>query len=160
MDNFQSKIQKGLNNVQKGIEEGKNKLQTSQEIVSLRDEVISFQDKRTSLILELGELTYGQMRDSGMDQDLVNSIGNEILDLDKKIFNLLSTIGEKSAKENDSLCECGATLTLNDKFCKECGKKVELFSAKVDLETIRCNRCDMENLVGNKFCNCCGIKLN
>lgn len=160
MDNFQSKIQKGLNNVQKGIEEGKNKFQTSQEIVSLRDELGQFEEKRTSFILELGELAYGQVRNNQIDQELVDSIGNEILGLDKDIFNLLRTIEEKSVKENDSNCECGAVLTPTDKFCKECGKRVELFSTNSDGETIICKRCDMGNLASNKFCNCCGIKIN
>ena len=159
MDNLGSKIQKGLSNVQKGIEDGKTKFQTSQEIVNLRYELKEFDEKRTSLILDMGELTYGQIRTGEANEELVKSISEDIFEIDKNIFNLLETIEEKSAKENASLCQCGGHLSPDDKFCKSCGKKVELFEVDNNVETIICHRCNTETISTNNYCNCCGVKI-
>lgn len=159
MDNLGSKIQKGLSNVQKGIEDGKTKFQTSQEIVNLKDEVKEFEEKRTSLVLDLGELTYGEIRTGLINKELVESISNDIFGIDKNIFNLLKTIDEKSAKENADICQCGAPLSSEDKFCKSCGKKVEILQVDLDIDTLACHRCGTENIVTNSYCNCCGVKI-
>ena len=160
MENFQSKIQKGLNTVQKGIEGGKNKFQTSQEIIALKDMVEENEEKRTNLILSLGELTYGKIRNNKINDDEVNSLAEDILELDKEIFNLLKIIDEKNIEEHSLICECGNLLTPSDRFCKNCGKKVEQISAKDDEEKTICHRCESEILASSKYCNCCGIKIN
>lgn len=159
MDNLGSKIQKGLDNVQKGIEDGKSKFQTSQEVGGLREEVRELEAKRTSLMLDLGELTYTRMRTSNGNEGLVESITGELLQIDKKIFNLLHTIEEKSFKESAGVCQCGNPLTPTDKFCKSCGNKVEVFEKNLNVETIICHKCNTENITTNNFCNCCGVKI-
>lgn len=159
MDNLGSKIQQGLTNVQKGIEDGKSKFQTSQEVSSLREEVRELESKRTSLILDLGELAYTTMRTSNTNEELAESIMVELLEIDKGIFNLLHTIEEKSFKESEGVCQCGSPLTPNDKFCKSCGSKVEVFEKNLNVETIVCHNCNTENVATNNFCNCCGVKI-
>lgn len=160
MDNLGSKFQKGFSNVQKGIEDGKNKIQTSQEVLALKEEVRVFEEKRSSIIIDLGELTYKRIRENQIKEEALNNIALEILGLDKEIFSLLQIIEEKSKKEKDLQCECGSELTASDRFCKECGKKVELAVKKQSLHMVICERCQTENTAENNYCNCCGLKIN
>lgn len=153
MEKIQSKIQKG-------IQEGKSKIQTSQEIMSLKDKVRENQEKRTSLILPLGELTYEKVRNNQLKDEIFNPIAEEILKLDKNIFNLLKTIEEKTKEERYLTCECGNILSTEDKFCKNCGKKVESITSEDDGERILCSRCGTEIPVTSKYCSCCGIKID
>lgn len=159
MDNFGAKVQKGLSNVQKGIEEGKNKIQTSQELLGLKEEVAQVEEKRSSFIFDLGELTYKKIRDGEIEGEDLNSIGIEVSSLDKEIFNLLKIIEEKTRKQENLVCECGAGLTVNDKFCKECGSKVEALISSDDKDMIICQHCESKNITSNNYCNCCGIKI-
>lgn len=160
MENLQSKFQKGLSSVQKGLEEGKNKFQTSQEVINLRNQVEENQEIRTSLILSLGELAYEKIRNNELKDETVDSIGEKILELDKNIFDLLKIIEEKTKEDSSYVCECGTSLTLEDKFCKSCGKKVEIPTTNVDEEKIICNRCKSQISISSKYCNCCGMKLS
>lgn len=159
MDSLQTKVQKGLNNMQRGIEEGKNKIQSSQEILALREEVNQLEESRTYFIFELGEMTYKKIRDNEISEEDFKTLGLEVSILDRKIFNLLKAIDEKSKREEDLLCMCGAKLTHNDRFCKECGKKVDVFTSSDSNETLLCKNCETENTSDNNYCNCCGKKI-
>jgi len=160
MESLQSKVQKGLSSVQKGIEGGKSKLQVSQEIATLKREVNESEEKRSNLIYSLGELTYENIRTRKNDSERVKNISDEILELDKNIFDLLKVIDRKTKEENGLTCTCGNSLTSDDKFCKECGKKVESELDKKNSEKIICSRCQSEILASSKYCNCCGININ
>lgn len=68
--------------------------------------------------------------------------------IDEQDFAKLSNLG----KAETILCEgCGAVLKKADKFCFNCGKKVEKTSA--------CPNCKMQNEDGSQFCVNCGQKL-
>lgn len=160
VEDLQTKVQKGLSSFQKGIENGKSKLRISQELISLKDEVKNLEDLRTSCVLELGELSYMQIRNKNVDEEVVTKTGNKILELDKKIFKLLQEIEERTKKGEETTCECGASVTASDKFCRKCGKKVEIQGNDIVEKTIVCNHCKATIPATYKYCNCCGIKIN
>lgn len=156
MDKIQSKLFKGANTVQEGLKKGKEKFETSQELNELKGELRILQQKRTNHMLGLGEDAYGKHRQG---QDITLQFVDEIKMLDKSIFDILKIIQEKTNTQDERFCECGNTVTLNDKFCKECGKKTEVIK-EVDInDMVECHICSTYNLKNNNYCNCCGSKL-
>lgn len=51
---------------------------------------------------------------------------------------------------------CGAQVKDDDKFCTECGNKIE----KLSSDFITCTNCGKENQPSNKFCENCGNSLS
>ncbi|OLS02613.1 zinc ribbon domain-containing protein [Tissierella creatinophila] len=156
MDDMKSKFFKASSSVQEGLKKGKEKFETSQELNELKLEVRDLQQNRTNHIIELGEAAYFKFR---MGKETSVPFVEEIKVLDKKIFDLLKVIEKKTRIESAKTCECGNPLTLKDKFCKECGKRVEVIE-KVDIkDMVECSDCKTINLNNNKYCNCCGYRL-
>ena len=156
MEKIQSKFFEGASSVQEGLKKGKQKFESSQELNDLKGEVNSLQTKRTAYILEIGEDAYSKVR---MDKSLSLPFTEEVKALDKKIFILLKKIEAMNKIEGNKTCECGKALTNEDRFCKNCGKKV-LEEETLDMEDmIACNTCETPNSNTNKYCNCCGHAL-
>lgn len=149
MEDMKSKIFKGASSV-------KEKFESSQELNELKLEVRELEKKRTNYILELGEAAYANFR-RGEEIELL--FGDRIRELDKRMFGLLNIIEQKRRLEAGQVCECGNALTPEDKFCKECGKKVEVFSQLDPNEMIECSTCKTLNPETNKYCNSCGYRL-
>ncbi|MER3123743.1 zinc ribbon domain-containing protein, partial [Bacillus altitudinis] len=83
---------------------------------------------------------------------------NQIIDIDKHIYDLSMKIKEIETLQNDTICECGSIINPNAKFCAECGKKIEI--EEVQVKYIICNNCDSEVNLDSKYCSCCGFKLD
>lgn len=149
MEDIKSKIFKGASDV-------KEKFETSQELNEFKLKLKELQKKRTNYILELGEAAYSSLRKG---EEIKLPFVEEIQELDKKIFDLLNVIEEKRGLEEGRVCECGNPLTPEDKFCKECGKKVEEVKRVDADDMIECPTCHTLNLNTNNFCNSCGSKL-
>ncbi|MBU5292914.1 zinc ribbon domain-containing protein [Anaerosalibacter bizertensis] len=158
MANIRYKFQKGIKKIQDGFSTEKTKFQTSQEILSLEERVSKNEEERLELIISLGEKYYMEYREDKVKNEEISNIGLKIAELDKKIYHDLKTIEEKT-KTQDLICECGTPLTSKDKFCKNCGKKVEL-QEKENIESIECPNCEEEIPLDSSYCICCGIKLD
>ena len=105
-------------------------------------EIENAQIKKANLLLDMGIMTY-------------DNICNEILEIDKLIYNNNLRIKKLEEKSKDLVCECGSILNSENNFCGSCGKKVEI----EDNYLIECTRCNSLNEEDSVYCACCGIKL-
>lgn len=79
------------------------------------------------------------------------NIANIIID-DKDLERLTNSYKQIKKTENHVCRNCGSMLKENDKFCSECGKKVEMSK--------KCPSCFAEISDESKFCSSCGNALN
>ena len=107
-------------------------------------EIENAQIKKANLLLDMGIMTYEKIRNEIIIDDSFDNICNEILEIDKLIYN-----------NKDLVCECGSILNSENNFCGSCGKKVEI----EDNYLIECTRCNSLNEEDSVYCACCGIKL-
>lgn len=134
----------------------KEKFESSQELNDLKIRLETLERQRTDLIIRLGEDTYTSYRRS---EEIELDKLDEIVLVDKEIHKALEGIRSIERQIEGKHCECGSELFPEDKFCKECGRKV-LEERKTDKEDIRlCPRCETENHVDNNYCISCGNKL-
>jgi hypothetical protein len=158
-NDLQSKLGEGLSKVQGGIEQGKQRLQIAQEINKLKKSIAESSQKKSKILLEVGQLTYRKMRTGELqDADLLH-MSNNIIDLDKQMYMATTQIAELSkTTQNGVLCSCGTMNGMNDKFCGGCGAKIEQ-PAEIDLSTASsCSQCEEIVPVGANFCPCCGSR--
>jgi hypothetical protein len=129
MSDFQSKIQKSLLGLQKGVQksfqEGKEKIQQTQEIISLKNEISKIEDNRDELYLALGKSAFEKIVNEEMEDELLEGVVDQINYFNEKITELKSILSEKTGKEETTTCECGAEVTIDSKFCPNCGKKLD-----------------------------------
>ena len=160
MADIQSTFHKITKGIKKGYEDGVNKFQTSQEVLDLKDRVSQNEAKRLELIATLGENHYLKYRNGEIQDEHIEEICSRIAEIDKKIFKDLRTIEEKIKIHDEKIvCECGASLTPDDKFCKNCGKSIKSPDEELIEKTI-CPHCDEETPLNSKYCNCCGKQIS
>lgn len=120
----------------------------------LEKEIANYEEQKSQKIFELGLLAYDKIRRGLIEEDLFREICFEIKKLDLEIYNRLVDINEIDGKKDFYVCECGAVLKKEDKFCKECGKKVTSYN-----DTILCDICASKIDADSNFCVCCGSKV-
>ena len=111
--------------------------------------------KKANLLLDMGIMTYEKIRNEIIVDNSFDDICNEILEIDKLIYNNNLRIKKLEEKSDEIVCECGSVLNSENKFCGTCGKKVEIEEDYLT-ECIRCNSLNEEDSV---YCACCGAKL-
>jgi len=97
----------------------------------------------------LGQLNKKLMSEYGVAVFSFNiaNIINDDKDLDR-----LTAIYKQAKKAGSVFCRgCGGPLKEKDKFCSECGRKVEI--------SHKCPQCFTENADDAKFCSACGCKM-
>lgn len=123
----------------------------------LDKKIKEYEIKKAELLLELGKLTYQNIRGIQIDNDRINNLSNEIFELDKKMY-LTQEESEKGAIQNNKItCLCGNKFKIDDKFCSECGRKIDV--NQEHFETITCLQCDCELKKDSVYCICCGYKV-
>lgn len=118
-------------------------------------EIENAQIKKANLLLDMGIMTYEKIRNEIIIDDSFDNICNEILEIDKLIYNNNLRIKKLEEKSKEIVCECGSVLNSENNFCGSCGKKVEI----EDNYLIECTRCNSLNEEDSVYCACCGIKL-
>ena len=118
-------------------------------------EIENAQIKKANLLLDMGIMTYEKIRNEIIIDDSFDNICNEILEIDKLIYNNNLRIKKLEEKSKEIVCECGSILNSESNFCGSCGKKVEI----EDNYLIECTRCNSLNEEDSVYCACCGIKL-
>ena len=72
--------------------------------------------------------------------------------IDEKDMERLTAVYKQAKQSGSVACRgCGSPLKENDKFCSECGRKVEI--------SHKCPQCFTENPDEAKFCSACGCKM-
>lgn len=120
-----------------------------------RNKIENAQIKKANLLLDMGIMTYEKIRNEIIIDDSFDNICNEILEIDKLIYNNNLRIKKLEESSKELVYECGSVLNSENKFCGICGKKVEI----EDNYLIECTRCNSLNEEDSVYCACCGIKL-
>lgn len=123
MSDIQDKFQKGLSSFQHGLKKGKDKVVTSQKIMSLKFKISELEKEKENLFTSLGITTYRKMSGEEVQYEDLEKLAENIKEIDCEIDDLQKQIEEKS-QSIKSTCECGAEISSQDKFCKNCGKPI------------------------------------
>lgn len=158
MSDLQSKFGNGMNKLQEGIEQGKMKLQVAQEMAQLKKITQEKLQEKTEILLELGQTVYMQLRDDEVRVDLLKAIVAPVQELDVAIYNTRRQISNLQRQEQKGQCSCGGPLSLNDKFCGQCGKENELLLQSKNIEKEACSSCSEQIATEATFCPACGMK--
>ena len=118
-------------------------------------EIENAQMRKTDLLLNLGMIAYEKIRKSIIINESFDGICNEILEIDKLIYNNKLKIKTLEESSKELVCECGNILNSENNFCPSCGKKIEVEEEYF----IECARCNTLNEDDSIYCGCCGIKL-
>lgn len=134
----------------------KGRFESSQESNELNNSLKVLERERTGYILELGETTYTSHRRG----EKIQLEGTEqIIEIDKKIHQLLEKIELLKEQLVGNKCECGNELLPGDSFCKECGKEISEALEIDEEDLINCLNCGTRNHIDNNYCISCGNKL-
>lgn len=160
MSNFQSKMEEGLSKFQGGVEQSKAKISTLQELARLKKSLKESSEEKAMLLLELGELAHLRIREEKIKDPDMLEVTEKICQKDQKMYQLQKTISQLTEKqEEDKTCQCGAQITETDKFCGECGTRVNQVEKAEEVAVTTCATCEMEVSAAGKYCNCCGAIL-
>ena len=118
-------------------------------------EIENAQMRKTDLLLNLGMIAYEKIRKAIIIDESFDDICNEILEIDKLIYNNKLKIKTLEESSKELVCECGNILNSENNFCPACGKKIEVEEEYF----IECARCNTLNEDDSIYCGCCGIKL-
>lgn len=123
--------------------------------INIQNKINKYEDEKSDKIFELGNLVYEKVREGLIDSSLFGGICGDIKKLDLKIYNCMQEIyGLGNFKEYE-VCDCGFVVKNNEKFCPQCGKKIEKEKKK-----ILCEHCSSSIDEDSKFCVCCGFKVD
>lgn len=129
-----------------------NKINESK--VELIKEIEDLQKQKSKILINLGSITYEKIRKSEIIDNDLKSNCEGLKELDKLIYDLNNKIDKLEYEENVK-CDCGAKLDMNNKFCSECGKKIEYSTESIGT----CKECSSEIKEDYAYCVCCGNKL-
>lgn len=148
-----------MNKLQEGIEQGKMKLQVAQEIAQLKKEIQGQLQKKTEVLLELGQTVYVQLRNNGVKEAELKQVVAPIQAFDVAIYQAQKRIVELQKQQGEkTTCECGGSLSINDKFCGTCGKQNPMLAVESSVEKVACVSCNEHIAKDSIFCPVCGIK--
>ncbi|WP_042273098.1 zinc ribbon domain-containing protein [[Clostridium] dakarense] len=154
---MQDKIEKNFSKVQDNIEKGKEKVDNLKSKLDIKKVINEAEVKKTNILLEMGMLTFKKIRSKEINDYSFNEFCDEILELDKIIYESNLNINELETDKRGIFCECGYVANINDKFCVECGRKIQSEDNQVDLKI--CEHCNNEMDKDSNYCICCGNKL-
>lgn len=115
------------------------------------------QRDKAKIFMDMGVLAYQRIREGKIYDPSFETMCDEILSLDKSVYDNSLKEEDKYLKEN-LVCECGHKINEGNKFCSQCGKIVEIVEEEID--TTSCISCGSEIDIDSSFCICCGSKLN
>ena len=133
-----------------------NRQEIKKEIDMLNKNIENTSLRKEEALLELGIYIYQKVREGLLNNSEINEKCESIIGFDHVIYDAKVKIDEFQKQLQGIKCICGATLTTEDKFCGQCGQKVEI---PVDTtEYIECERCLSKIDKNSIYCPCCGIK--
>ena len=119
------------------------------------EEIENAERKKENLLLNMGIMTYEKIRNEKIVDESFDNICDELLEVDKLIYNNNIKINKLEETSKDIICECGNILNSENNFCGICGKKIEIKNSYYN----ECKKCNTLNEDDSIYCGCCGIKL-
>lgn len=135
----------------------KTKGNNSLENRTLVDEIKEAEKEKAKIFMEMGILLYQKIRENTIEDASFEKMSDELVELDKLIYNNRLKIEGANLQNHKSTCDCGSIIDEDSKFCSQCGQMIE---ADEGIRAIKCLSCDSELDVDSKYCVCCGSKLN
>lgn len=154
MENLQNRLGNGISSIQNNFEKGKEKVEVVKEKSKLSKIIEDAQDKKSQLLCEIGLVMYQKIREGIIVEQDLDDICESIKGFDYIIYDSKNKISMLETMQSENKCSCGNEIEDTDKFCRGCGKKVEVLVYKTEL--CRCNNCEADIEYGSKFCPCCG----
>ncbi|RDY24579.1 zinc ribbon domain-containing protein [Romboutsia maritimum] len=137
------------------LDKKKEKISIFKEELEIKKEIEQDNLEKTNILLELGILTYEKFRKQEVYDSSFDDMCQELLDLDKKIYENNLRIENLRKSQIQIKCECNNELSVSDKFCPECGKKVCLEEENMMI----CEFCESKIDNDSIYCICCGKKI-
>ncbi|WP_373599225.1 zinc ribbon domain-containing protein [Paraclostridium bifermentans] len=155
---MQNTIENGISKIEKGFEKGKNKMDSRKEISQLNKKLNELDSRKQQSLQELGSMVYNLVSKGLIENEEIKEKCNNIAGYQHLIYENKKEVEDIKILKEGFKCGCGNTLYSDDKFCGNCGKKVEIQEEEVTY--ITCRRCETEINEEANFCPCCGIKLS
>lgn len=157
--NLQSTLENSVTKLQGGIEQGKIRLQSAQEMGKLKKEIQELLQKKEELLVELGQLVYLQLRSNELKEEILFQTVEPIKKIDISLYNAKKQLEElKQSQEDGITCNCGARLTVEDKFCGNCGTPNPMLNRPKEVDLVECQSCGQDTPKDATFCPVCGTK--
>lgn len=132
-----------------------NNRKIDKEKSKINDNILDLEKKKVELLLDMGMMTYQKIRNNIINDIDFNEISNEILDVDKLIYDKNLELNKLTNLNTKKKCVCGNEVDNSDKFCSICGKNVE----DEIKEYVICERCSTNVDIDSNYCTCCGSKI-
>lgn len=159
MSSVENTIGSGLSKIQETLDKSKNKVVEMKEVSKINKTIEDLNIKKSELLLEIGIDTYKKVRAGIIQDDEIAEKCKRIVGFDYILYDNKKKLDVLKKEAEGFACSCGNKLTYEDKFCGDCGKKVEI-PVEDESDTIICNNCEMEINYNVNFCTCCGIKID
>lgn len=153
--------------VDEGISSITTKSKETIELAKLRSQLRQLEKEKEEKLKELGRLVYDMVRMDAYSEQKIIKYCPPIGEIDRKLVMTeteIKRIQEASSGGSGNyvaVCECGAGLMTNQKFCASCGRDVSgiIDQIKKPMENTRpCSSCGSEIKEMAKFCGKCGAK--
>lgn len=164
MSDFFDKIK---NKVDEGISTISSKSKETVELAKLRNQLRKHENEKDKAIENLGFFVYEMIRRDEYNEQKIRDFYQQISDIDKQIVAIEQEIRkiQEAAVSVETLskvvCECGAGLSADQKFCALCGKDVRELFARTTAQSVGmkpCLTCGFQLKETAKFCGKCGAK--
>ena len=156
VDNFKDKVSNQFSKVKENVSKDTGDRKNFEEINKLTNLINEAEYKKSSLLIEMGILTYQKIREGNISIEDFDILSNSLLELDKYIYDSNIELNKLRKQNITNDCECGNKLKYQDKFCSVCGKKVDSLD---DKNMIICEFCNSEIEENSNYCVCCGKKV-
>ncbi len=115
------------------------------------------QIKKSNILLEMGMILYKKIRNNEIQDESFVELAKELVTLDKIIYDRSVEKEEIEEEKRGIFCECGNVANKNDKFCVECGSKLQ---SEEDENLKICKLCETKIELDSNYCVCCGNKVD
>lgn len=120
----------------------------------LNQKLENLQKEKSNNLINIGIFLYEKIRKHEVYYTELENEYESIKNIDKEIYEINIKLNKEKINKNLE-CDCGSIIRLENKFCPECGKKIELDEENI----ILCSRCNTENNIEYSFCVCCGNNM-
>jgi hypothetical protein len=164
MKDFFDKIK---DKVDEGISSITTKSKETIELAKLRSQLRQLEKEKEEKLKDLGRLVYDMVRMDVYNEQKIKQFCPPIGEIDRQLVMTdaeIRRIQEASSAVGENyvaVCECGAGLMTNQKFCVSCGRDVSgiIDQIKKPMENTKsCSTCGSEIKETAMFCGKCGAK--
>lgn len=145
--------------VKKGVSDAGSKAKTLVDINKLKAQISQINKEIDEEYKNIGQLVFNSFKDEGIE-DSDEKIGEKCNAIIKKLEDIDRINKEILRLTNERTCSCGASISMDAKFCPACGKKFEDIhendSPKEESKVNICSQCNTKLEEGIKFCPNCG----